>query len=137
MISYNWAFFPLNFSITVFFHPSLSFILPPSIYHSLETPAHQIHSFVSLSRNHISHLFLDNRQSPSCLSSQCWLHTSDCHSPYHIAIFNLPSHVKHVPVCFLTVSILSSHSPGKMIQGRMWLMPDDHDLDAARVPPSL
>lgn len=48
--------------------PSLSFALPLSIYHSLETPALQIHSFVSLGCNHISHLFLDNRQSPS------WLH---------------------------------------------------------------
>lgn len=67
MISHNSVVF-LNFCVCLSLLPcpSLSFVLPPSLYHSLEIPVLQIHSFVSLGCNHISHLFLDNRQSPSC-----------------------------------------------------------------------
>lgn len=60
-------------SLSILLRPSHSFILALSIYRSLETPVRQIRSFVSLSCNHISHLFLDSRQSPS------WLfHNSGC-----------------------------------------------------------
>lgn len=92
-ISLNALFFPTSLSLS--FYPLLSITLfhPPSINLPLDTPALQIHSFVSLCRNHISHLFLDNRQSPS------WLfHNTGCTpriATAHIALqyFNLPSHV--------------------------------------------
>lgn len=80
-------FISFSFSLPVLQSGSLSL-------HQFTTHLRHLHCmssffFVSLSCNHISHLFLDNRQSPSWLFPQCQLHALDCHSPYLMAIFNL------------------------------------------------
>lgn len=89
MISHNSVVF-LNFCVCLSLLPcpSLSFILPPSLYHSLEIPVLQIHSFVSLGCNHISHLFLDNRQSPSCFPPPT----------IAAAFFRLPQPISHCKI---------------------------------------
>lgn len=59
---------------------------------SIETPVRQIHYFVSLCCNRISHLLAHCQPIPHLAPSQNQLHVSDCHSLHLIGIFRLATH---------------------------------------------
>lgn len=115
----------------------LFFPFSSSIWHSLETPVQKIYSLPCLLQyQHFLAAFPRQQQTPVAVSSPPPLHFhkfTDCRCPYCIAKCHLSSlHTLNRRLC-VSNFICAWH----VIQGRIWLMLDDRDLDAVRIPPSL